>query len=115
MVNRIEKVINAVPANMAADAIYLIRTGAGFDIRVSDGTGMVAHDLNIPFLDGPDNIGFSDDAAYSGWASLRGVWSIVRLGLTDSSSGRTWATLANNPGYADLATSWPDRESLTYA
>lgn len=43
---RAEKVVSALPAELEPDTIYFVRTGAGFDIYVSDTTGSAAHPLN---------------------------------------------------------------------
>lgn len=43
---RIIKVVAALPGTLVANAIYLIRTGAGFDLRVVDVSGATAHPLN---------------------------------------------------------------------
>jgi len=43
---KIEKVIGAVPTTISPDCIYLVRTGAGFDLFASDVTGSIAHALN---------------------------------------------------------------------
>lgn len=43
---KIQKVIGSVPGTIEPDCIYLVRTGAGFDVYVSDTTGGVAHILN---------------------------------------------------------------------
>ena len=40
------KVVSALPGTLAADTVYIVRTGAGFDIYVSDNTGSIAHALN---------------------------------------------------------------------
>jgi hypothetical protein len=42
----IEKIVSALPATLAPDTVYMIRTGAGFDLYVSDATGSVAHKVN---------------------------------------------------------------------
>lgn len=44
---RIEKVIGSVPGTLEPDCIYAVRSGAGYDLRVSDMTGSVAHKLNL--------------------------------------------------------------------
>lgn len=43
---KVQKVIGSVPEIIEPDCVYLVRTGAGFDIYVSDTTGGVAHILN---------------------------------------------------------------------
>ena len=44
---RLEKVIGDVPGTLAPDCVYAVRAGAGYDLRVSDMTGSVAHKLNL--------------------------------------------------------------------
>lgn len=46
MALKIEKVVAALPPVLEPNAIYLVRTGAGFEIRVVDSTGTTAHTLN---------------------------------------------------------------------
>lgn len=43
---RVEKVVGSLPGTLVADTIYFVRTGLGFDIYVTDGTGTIAHQLN---------------------------------------------------------------------
>lgn len=43
---RFKKVIANLPAQLEPDAVYAVRTGAGFDLYISDATGSVAHGLN---------------------------------------------------------------------
>ena len=43
----IEKVIGDVPGTLEPDCVYAVRAGAGYDLRVSDMTGSVAHKLNL--------------------------------------------------------------------
>jgi hypothetical protein len=40
------KVVSALPATLAANAIYAVRVGAGFDLYITDSTGLVAHKVN---------------------------------------------------------------------
>lgn len=42
----IYKVVSSVPSSLDANALYLVRTGAGFDLYVSDSTGSVAYQIN---------------------------------------------------------------------
>lgn len=44
----VHKVIGSLPAILQADAIYIVRTGAGFSLYVTETTGTVAHSLNLP-------------------------------------------------------------------
>lgn len=43
---RAEKVVVSLPAVLAPDTVYYVRTGDGFDMYVSDATGAAAHPLN---------------------------------------------------------------------
>lgn len=43
---KIHKVVSALPGTLEADTIYLVRTGSGFDLYVSDTTGSVAYKVN---------------------------------------------------------------------
>lgn len=44
---RIEKVVGSLPGSLVADTIYFVRTGAGFDIYVTNTTGtIVSYALN---------------------------------------------------------------------
>ncbi len=43
---RVFKEVSNLPAVLVPNGIYLIRTGSGFDIRVADATGKVAHSIN---------------------------------------------------------------------
>lgn len=44
---RVEKVVGDVPGTLEPDCVYAVRAGAGYDLRVSDMTGSVAHKLNL--------------------------------------------------------------------
>lgn len=43
---RFAKVVATLPVPLERDTLYLVRTGAGFDLFCSDATGAVAHALN---------------------------------------------------------------------
>lgn len=45
---RVHKVVAHLPDVLEKDAVYAVRTGAGFDLYVTDATGAHAHKLNIP-------------------------------------------------------------------
>ena len=45
---RFAKVVSSLPGTLVPDTVYFVRTGAGFDLRVTDGTGSIAHELNVP-------------------------------------------------------------------
>lgn len=40
------KVVGTLPAQLAPNTFYFVRTGAGFDLHLTDSTGTVAHTLN---------------------------------------------------------------------
>ena len=42
----IRKVIGALPSPLEPHTLYAVRTGAGFDLFLSDMTGTVAHSIN---------------------------------------------------------------------
>jgi hypothetical protein len=43
---RAHKVVAALPGTLTPDTVYAVRTGAGFDLYISDATGSVAHKIN---------------------------------------------------------------------
>ena len=43
---KVHKVVSALPAQLQADAVYLVRVGVGFDLYVTDSTGQIAHKVN---------------------------------------------------------------------
>ena len=43
---RAHKLVAALPDPLEPNALYLLRTGAGFDLYASDQTGSAAHKLN---------------------------------------------------------------------
>ena len=43
---RFAKVVSSLPSTLVPDTVYFVRTGEGFDLRVTDGTGAIAHELN---------------------------------------------------------------------
>ncbi|MGL4233169.1 MAG: hypothetical protein ACRDAM_15735 [Casimicrobium sp.] len=44
---RFAKEVSVLPGVLVANCLYLVRTGAGFDLYCSDSTGSVAHPLNV--------------------------------------------------------------------
>lgn len=46
MVMKVEKVISALPGTLDPDTIYLVRTGPGFELYVSDTTGAISYEPN---------------------------------------------------------------------
>jgi hypothetical protein len=45
---RFTKVVGSLPGMLEPDTLYLVRTGAGFDLYVSDATGSIAYPVNAP-------------------------------------------------------------------
>jgi hypothetical protein len=45
---RFAKVVSNLPGTLAPDTLYLVRTGSGFDLYVSDATGSIAYPVNAP-------------------------------------------------------------------
>lgn len=43
---KIDKVISTLPAVLEADKVYVVRTGSGFDLYVTENTGTIAYKLN---------------------------------------------------------------------
>lgn len=41
------KLVSALPSVLLEDCIYFIRTGAGFDLKVTDATASIAHKFNL--------------------------------------------------------------------
>jgi hypothetical protein len=40
------KEVGALPATLTPNTIYAVRRGLGFDLHISDSTGLIAHKLN---------------------------------------------------------------------
>jgi len=40
------KEVSALPATLTPDTIYAVRRGTGFDLYISDSTGLIAHKVN---------------------------------------------------------------------
>ena len=53
---RIEKNIAALPGTLTADTVYAVRTGAGFDLYITDSTASVAHKVNSEGGGGSSNV-----------------------------------------------------------
>lgn len=43
---KIDKVVSDLPSTLVNNTIYAVRVGGGFDLYMSDSTGVVAHPLN---------------------------------------------------------------------
>lgn len=104
-----QKVINALPAPLEPNAVYFVRSGTGFEMRVSDNTGGIAHTLNSPFLPSPDLIDEEDPTFfYFGFADIEGAPAIQR-------QDRETAQTLTATGFADLTTAFENRTTLTYS
>jgi len=53
---KIEKNIAVLPETLTADTVYAVRTGAGFDLYITDSTGSIAHTVNSGGGSGSSNI-----------------------------------------------------------
>lgn len=76
------KVVSALPNPLDADTIYFVRTGAGFDIYVSDTTGNVAYTANNLTKADIDALGIDADTLDGLQAS-----SFVRSDVADEKQG----------------------------
>jgi hypothetical protein len=45
---RFQKVVGSLPETLDPDTLYLVRTGAGFELYMSDATGSIAYPVNAP-------------------------------------------------------------------
>lgn len=43
---KVHKVVAALPDPLAANAVYAVRVGEGFDLYITDSTGSIAHKIN---------------------------------------------------------------------
>jgi hypothetical protein len=43
---RVEKVLSNLPSTLTADTVYAVRVGTGFDLYITDTTGLIAHKVN---------------------------------------------------------------------
>ena len=115
---KFSKVIGTVPPVLEPNTAYLVRTGAGFDLFMTDMTGTVAHTLNSSggdvFLRDPDEVDDTDETYfYWGWTDIEsGSWKVRRT--VRSNASKTNATIVNNNVYVDLASAWPNRATLAY-
>jgi hypothetical protein len=55
------KEVAALPATLTPNTIYAVRRGLGFDLHISDSTGLIAHRLNgqltgITYADGTTKV-----------------------------------------------------------
>jgi hypothetical protein len=40
------KVLSSLPSQLEADTVYAVRVGTGFDLFITDSTGLIAHKVN---------------------------------------------------------------------
>ena len=45
---QVYKVLAALPQSLSANAAYAVRVGAGFDLYITDNTGLISYKLNTP-------------------------------------------------------------------
>jgi hypothetical protein len=81
---RTEKVISSLPAQLEADTIYFVRDGAGYRLVVSDTTGSITYEQNLPAATQAEVIaGTVDDKAVTP-ATLKGS-NVSRILVTSAS------------------------------
>lgn len=56
----------------------------------------------------------SGSTTYVGYQDSDGDWMIRKIVFSDNSIASTYATIKNNASYTSYASSWSDRESLSY-
>ena len=52
---KIDKVVGALPGALTPNTVYAVRTGAGFDLYITDSTGATAHKINKQLMT-PDEV-----------------------------------------------------------
>lgn len=70
MTIRFHKVVGSLPALLEADAVYAVRTGIGFDLRITDSTGQIAHSLNSGLPGWLTPMQPASEAVPEGWQEL---------------------------------------------
>lgn len=80
---RFAKVVAALPATLAPNTLYLVRTGAGFDLYCSDVTGSIAHLINAP---------------------APGAWNLVHQHVTLAQNASVTLTHAHDPDSTRVVT-----------
>lgn len=64
------KQVGTLPATIAANTLYCVRAGAGFDLYVSDSTGAIAYKVNVPVPGGAtDSVQYKQGATTFGGAA----------------------------------------------
>lgn len=89
------------------DLLLAERLGIVGNITVGDILGLVPK----PFLPAPDLYDETTDYFYMGWEDVNGSWLVRRTLRLDST--KLDATDSGNI-HDDIASAWPDRESLVY-
>lgn len=67
----VSKVVSTLPDPLAANTVYAVRVGAGFDLYISDSTGTVAHKINLGTIY-TISATAPDPAVYPLWITLTG-------------------------------------------
>lgn len=94
---RAEKVVASLPSTLAPDTLYVVRTGVGFDLYVSDATGSIAHPLNASIP--PPGTAQTGDLKYAMRTTAPDGW-IFATGTIGSAASS--ATTRANDDTADL-------------
>ena len=100
---RAHKLVAALPDPLEPNALYLLRTGAGFDLYASDQTGSAAHKLNAD--EGSGGTGGFTPASQS---AVNAAYIYFDLGNRINRWDRHAETMQSAAGL------WADREGLSY-
>lgn len=103
---RVEKVVAVLPPVLAANTVYFVRVGAGFDLYTTDQTGAIAHKVNgtASSTEKIDRVDYSGaQYQYLGYPS-----KITRVNVTVS------PPVVQSVVTADLDADWTNRATLTY-
>ena len=103
---RAHKLVAALPDPLEPNALYLLRTGAGFDLYASDQTGSAAHKLNAGDGGGGGTGGGFTPARQS---AAHAAYIYFDLGSRINRWDRVAETMTSAAGL------WADREGLSYA
>ena len=103
---RAHKLVAALPDRLEPNALYLLRTGAGFDLYASDQTGSAAHKLNAGDGGGGGTGGGFTPARQS---AAHAAYIYFDLGNRINRWDRAVETMTSAAGL------WADREGLSYA
>lgn len=75
MIIDFHKTISSLPSSLAPSSMYAVRSGSGFDLYVTDGTGVTAHKMNAPTTYSPSTSQelVTADAVYEAWERVDGA------------------------------------------